>query len=101
MAKKSYIFQEKLSKEMLEYNGYREGPLIESEGYFGIQKTKSLVIQILKKILFMQNINSGWGKSAENTILSLEAIEKYNNAIFTTPNRTVDLSYVILIQQYL
>ena len=96
--KSLYIFQEKLSKEMLEYNGYREGPLIESEGiyFWNTENKEPGDSNSEKNFNYAKLINSGWGKrSAENTILSLEAIEKYNNAIFTTPNRTdLNLSYI-------
>ena len=39
------FFKLNLVREMLEYNGYREGPLIElKEFIFGIQKTNPFIV---------------------------------------------------------
>ncbi len=74
-----YIFQEKLSKEMLEKQKYREGPIL--KGY--VNENKKLSLRL---------INKKWAmKKQENLEISLAAINKLTNAY----EGTLDQAYSI------
>ena len=88
----TFIFQEKLAKEMLEHNGYREGPILETnEEYVWNDEGESFYRRddLFDKpaIEIGRIINTRWANSTkENQIISLEALEAFNKSLFQTIN---------------
>ncbi len=83
------IFQEKVAKESIENHGFREGPLIRTEGYYFWRNDEISIEESKNAFVYTKLINSAWGnRSIENFSISIKAIEKYNKAIYSSPNRT-------------
>ena len=78
-----YIFQEKIAKELIEYNQFREGPLLQvTEEYFwekrNLEDNNSL-------LLFAEIVNKYWSRrSSLNQKISFEALSVYNSYIFNS-----------------
>ena len=74
----TYIFQEKIVKEFLEFNNYREGPLIEGDERFMFVHTKSKDSK--KKYLILTKLkNAKWSKrSLDNFYTSIDALSRLN-----------------------
>lgn len=87
-----FIFQEKISKEMLEHNGFREGPIIESNEKYIWNTTEDPYFRDDKKLtgdplIFARIINEEWAnRSFENKIIAIEAVERFNKSLFATLN---------------
>lgn len=81
-----FIFQEKITKEFLEYNKLREGPIIETnEKYFWETSTNQPFKEDTWRILTLGKIrNLNWSRRThENELNSLIALGKYNYAVNT------------------
>lgn len=76
----SYIFQEKASKEFLEFNELREGPLLEtSEEYFWQNREK---LNAGIPIIYGKILNLNWANLSNfNQKISLEALSSFNKLI--------------------
>ena len=91
-----YIFQEKVSKEMLEFNGFREGPIYEVNESFrwddilnGVFEKNSSNPLMIAKLL-----NNGWANKAEaNGKIAIQGLEMFNKAIFYSYNSAEQLNY--------
>ena len=87
-----FIFQEKISKEMLEHNGFREGPIIESNEKYIWNTSEDPFFRDDKKLtgdplMFARIINEEWAnRSFENKIIAIEAVERFNKSLFATLN---------------
>jgi hypothetical protein len=98
---KKYIFQEKFSKEMVEYNKFREGPLVEAnEEFFWQEKRKKGYKYVFENEIPLINakiLNKYWSRqniiSAEITV---QAIEMFNKAIFNSYAGYRDMNYQYL-----
>jgi hypothetical protein len=94
-----YIFQEKLSKEMIEHNKFREGPLLEIEESIRWE-------QIIKNnfeqdnnryFMFAKLLNKNWSRrNPVNEIISLDALEKLNKGVFRSEQPWTQLNYSYL-----
>ncbi len=94
-----YIFQEKQSKEMIEHNYFREGPLIETNEsfYWDFLDTKVEDPALTNPLFIGRIINKYWSKKNINSaIITLEALEVYNQAIFNSymPSKQINYSYL-------
>lgn len=89
-----YIFQEKLSKEMIEYNNFREGPLVEtSEDFIDFENINNQE----NFFIFGKITNNSWANSSiENLDISSEALSKYNFSIFSSYNPKSQMNYEML-----
>ena len=78
-----YIFQEKIAKELIEYNQFREGPLLQvTEEYFWEKRNQEDVNSLL---LFAEIVNKYWSRrSLLNQKISFEALSMYNSYIFNS-----------------
>ena len=95
----SYIFQEKQSKEMIEYNYFREGPLIETNEsfYWKFMGVESKNPNKTNPLFISRVVNKYWSKKNINSSkITVEALEKYNQAIFNSyhPSRQINYSYL-------
>ena len=87
-----YIFQEKISKEMLEYNKFREGPIIETNEKYVWDTSENSFFREDDKfskdpLLFAKLINNKWGmRTVENRKIAIESLEKYNQSLFSSLN---------------
>ncbi len=90
------IFQEKVAKEIIEEHGFREGPLLRTEGYYFWRNDQITIEESKNAFVYTKLINSSWGERSLNNIsLSIEAIQKYNKAIYSSPNRVeINKSYL-------
>ena len=90
------IFQEKFSKEMIEYYGFREGPLIETDESLRWETIIDNNFTEPDRRYFMpaKVLNKYWSrKSKSNQIITLEALELYNKAIFSSNQPWTQLNY--------
>jgi len=80
-----YFFQEKLVKEFVEFNNYREGPLLQvTEDFFWEKRNQKDTDSLF---MFAEITNSSWSrKSYVNQHISLKALENYNSLIFNSSN---------------
>ena len=76
-----YIFQEKVSKELLEHNGFRESTLLEtSEEFFWENKN---LLNPQKAVLYSKSLNNSWSnRTPYNQGIAIEALDKLNELIF-------------------
>jgi hypothetical protein len=85
-----YIFQEKISKEMLEYNKLREGPILETNERYVWETSEDSFFREDDKfskdpLLFSRLINDKWGiRTEENKKIAIDALEKYNKSLFSS-----------------
>tara|TARA_B100001121_G_scaffold310605_1_gene343044 strand:+ start:534 stop:2783 length:2250 start_codon:yes stop_codon:yes gene_type:complete len=101
-----FLFQEKITKEFIESNNYREGPILETnEKYIWEDSADNNYVRTNPQdgkfaLEFGKILNRNWAlRSFENFIISLEALEKYNKAIFNT-NTWRELNNKMLGQNY-
>ena len=90
------IFQEKFSKEMIEYYGFREGPLIETdESLRWITIIDNNFTEPDRRYFMPAKVlNKYWSRKSENNqIITLEALELYNKAIFSSNQPWTQLNY--------
>lgn len=90
------IFQEKFSKEMIEYYGFREGPLIETDESLRWATIIDNNFTEPDRRYFMpaKVLNKYWSRKSENNqIITLEALELYNKAIFSSNQPWTQLNY--------
>lgn len=85
----TYIFQEKIVKEMIEHNGLRESAILEtSEDFFWENRD---LLNPGKPVLFAKLLNTNWvNRSPYNIQIGTESLDKYNKLIFQS-----DGSYLI------
>ena len=82
-----FIFQEKYAKEMLEYNGYREGPILEMNEEYVWNSDKDGFFRAdwdfdKPPIEIGRVTNTRWANlTKENQKISLEALEAFNKAL--------------------
>lgn len=82
-----YIFQEKYSKELLEYNGFREGPILEMNEEYVWNSDKDGFFRSdgdfdKPPIEIGRVTNTRWAQlTKENQKISLEALEAFNKAL--------------------
>ena len=94
-----FIFQEKFSKEMIEFNKFREGPLIETdESYRWDNIIENDFNEVnIKYFMPAKILNKYWAeKNYINSQISVEAIENYNKAIFNAEQPWTQLNYEFL-----
>ena len=85
----TYIFQEKIVKEMIEHNGLRESAILETSEDFFWEDRKLLNPD--KPVLFAKLLNNNWvNRSPYNIQIGAESLNKYNKLIFQS-----DGSYLI------
>ncbi len=87
----NFLFQEKITKEFIENNNFREGPILETnEKYVWKDSADDDYVRTNPQdgkwaLEFGKVLNDNWAiRSYENFIISLEAVEKYNKAIFNS-----------------
>ena len=96
-----FIFQEKFTKEFLEFNNLREGPIIETEEeYFWNTNTGNPFNPEDGKnlLLFGKIVNENWAyRNINNLQITAEALEKFNNSIFSSklPHSQMDYTYLL------
>ncbi len=96
-----FILQEKFNKEFLEFNNLREGPIIETEEeYFWNTNTGNPFKPEDGKnlLLFGKIVNDNWAyRNINNLQITAEALEKFNNSIFSSklPASQMDYSYLL------
>ena len=96
-----YIFQEKFSKELVEYYGFREGPLIETNE---LPRWSRIIDNggdenNIRYFMPAKVLNKYWSRKSQNNLkITLEALEKYNQAIFTSNQPWTQLNYNYLGQ---
>ena len=96
-----FILQEKFTKEFLEFNNLREGPIIETEEeYFWNTNTGNPFNPEDGKnlLLFGKIVNDNWAyRNINNLQITAEALEKFNNSIFSSklPASQMDYSYLL------
>ena len=100
LSKAQFIFQEKASKELIEYYKFREGPILEAnEEHFwktstGIPHKENGEIFINSKVN-----NLYWARRNEtNEFISLVAVEKLNKSIYTS-TKPYNLNYFEISQE--
>lgn len=78
-----YYFQEKISKELIEHNQLREGPLVlGSEEYYWEKRNK---LDNNSLLVFAEIANKYWSRrSAVNEKISFKALGEYNKYIFNS-----------------
>ena len=78
-----YIFQEKFRKEMIEFNGYKEGPLIQVNDKTRWEENEALVLDSeARPIYFGYITNDTWlERSKENIIIGNNALYGFNEII--------------------
>ena len=78
-----YIFQEKIAKELIENNNFREGPLIQvTEDFFWEKRNQEDNNSLL---LFAEIINKYWSRRTHiNEKISFKALDNYNRLIFNS-----------------
>ena len=94
-----YIFQEKFSKELIEYYQYREGPLLEIDESFRWNKIieNNFVEKNRKYFLPAKVLNKYWGrKNIRSEEITIEGLEKLNQAIFNANQPWTQLNYKYL-----
>lgn len=75
-----YIFQEKITKEFLEYNSLRESVLLETNEEFLWEKRKILLSDNVP--MFAKILNENWVNiSGDNQKIALEGLSQYNQLI--------------------
>lgn len=96
----NYIFQEKAAKEMIEFHGFREGPILETnEKYlFEFQEfSKNVFDQDRKLFLAGKIINDKWlNKNLQNFKIGTEALQLYNKSIYSSYDPSNQLNYEFL-----
>ena len=94
-----YIFQEKLSKEMIEFNKYREAPLLEAnESFFWTEVINNeFDLSTGNPLLISKSLNNYWVRKGQSQLkIALEGIEKFNQSIFNSYNSFVNVNYEYL-----
>ena len=94
-----YIFQEKLSKEMIEHNRFREGPLLEIDETIRWEQIikNNFKENNIRYFMFSKLLNKNWSRrNMVNEKISLDALEKLNKAIFRSEQPWTQLNYSYL-----
>ena len=85
---KNYIFQEKAAKEMIEFHGFREGPILETneEYLFNFYEYSNRVFDQNRNLFLAGKvINDNWlTDNIENFKIGTEALQLYNEAIYSS-----------------
>jgi len=93
----NYIFQEKAAKEMIEFHGFREGPiLVTNEKYLFEFKEYSKDVFDQNRNLFLTGrvSNENWlKKNIQNITIGTEALQLYNEAIYSSYDPNNQLNY--------
>jgi len=95
----TYIFQEKISKEMLEHNNFREGPIYEANESF---RWNDILNNKFKKnntntLIIAKLVNNNWAsRTNQNAEIAIEGLEMFNKAIFNSYNSEQQLNYNFL-----
>lgn len=94
----TFIFQEKQSKEMLEFHNYREGPIIEVYEDFFWQTPSGIPFDNTDNtILFGKILNENWAyKNLNNLQIASEALQLLNLSIFNSYSPAKQLNYEYL-----
>lgn len=93
---KKFIFQEKFSKEMVEYYNFREGPLLEAnESFFWDSVINEKVdFQNEFPLIIAKDLNKYWSRSNNiSALITIEALEKFNKAIFNSYDSFIHVNY--------
>jgi len=93
---KNFIFQEKFSKELIEYYQYREAPLLEVDEQFRWNKIieNNFTEENIKYFLPAKVLNKYWGrKNIKNEEITINGIQKLNQAIFNSNQPWTQLNY--------
>ena len=91
-----YIFQEKPSKEMIEYNGFREGPMFEVNESF---RWDDMLNGVFRKngsnpLMIAKLLNNNWAnRTGANAEIAIQGLEMFNKAIFYSYNSEDQLNY--------
>lgn len=94
-----FIFQEKASKEMIEYFNYREGPIIEvNERYWWNTDSGDPTSENNSEVMIFGRVqNEYWAKrSNQNLFISLKALEKFNKSMFYSYDFDRQMNYEVL-----
>ena len=96
----NYIFQEKPSKEMIEFHEYREGPIIETDETFVFEFDKyasSPFDEDREYLFFGKILNENWiERDIANMHIGATALQLYNLAIYSSFNPNSQMNYNIL-----
>ena len=94
---KNYIFQEKAAKEMIEFHGFREGPILETneEYLFNFYEYSNRVFDQNRNLFLAGKvINDNWlTDNIENFKIGTEALQLYNEAIYSSYDPNNQLNY--------
>lgn len=94
----TFIFQEKQSKEMVEFHNFREGPIIETYEDFFWQTPSGIPFDnIDNTILFGKILNENWAyRNLNNLQIASEALQLFNLSIFNSYSPARQLNYEYL-----
>lgn len=98
-----FMFQEKITKEFLEFNNFREGPLIETNETFTWNNTGDELYRNLDETIISSKnleigrvINQNWANNnSQNFKITIESLEKFNKALlFSKSNKAMIYEYL-------
>ena len=94
-----YIFQEKLSKEMIEHNGFREAPILETNENFFWEEVISnkFNLETGNPLFIAKSLNNYWARKGDvNRSITIEGIQMFNKSIFNSYNPFAQVNYSYL-----
>ena len=93
----TFIFQEKIVKELIEFQKFRESAIIETNEEFFWDFDKGVPFDNKYVLLFGKLTNTSWAnKSLDNLEIATEALRKYNLSILNSSNPKSLLNYEYL-----
>ena len=93
----TFIFQEKIVKELIEFQKFRESAIIETNEEFFWDLENNSAFENKYFLLFGKLVNFSWAsKSLNNLEIATEALQKYNLSILTSSNPKTSLNYSYL-----
>lgn len=86
LSKAQFIFQEKASKELIEYYKFREGPILEANEEHFWKTSTGLPFRENGEIFINSKVNNlYWSRrNKTNEFISLVAVEKLNKSLYTS-----------------
>ena len=100
LSKAQFIFQEKASKELIEYYKFREGPILEANEEHFWKTSTGLPFRENGEIFINSKVNNlYWSRrNKTNEFISLVAIEKLNKSLYTS-TKPYTLNYFEISQK--
>lgn len=100
LSKAQFIFQEKASKELIEYYKFREGPILEANEEHFWKTSTGLPFRENGEIFINSKVNNlYWSRrNKTNEFISLVAVEKLNKSLYTS-TKPYTLNYFEISQK--